>query len=101
VIAFSLFKSLIHLRAACYTLETRCISGITANPEFLKRAVQGSIGLVTALNPHIGYSKASAIAREALDSGRGIAELVVQKGWLSQAQLDEILRPELLTRPPA
>jgi aspartate ammonia-lyase len=100
VIAFSLFKSLTHLRAACYTLETRCISGITANPEYLKSVVHGSIGLVTALNPYIGYARASAIAREAQVSGRGIAELVLQKGWLSQAQLDEILRPELLTRPP-
>jgi aspartate ammonia-lyase len=99
VIAYSLFKSLNHLRAACYTLETRCISGITANRDFLQAAVHGSIGLVTALNPYIGYSRASAIAREALVSGRGIAELVLQKGWLSQSQLDEILQPELLTRP--
>jgi aspartate ammonia-lyase len=100
VIAYSLFKSLAHLGAACHALETRCIAGITANRDFLHTAVRGSIGLVTALNPHIGYSRASAIAREALASGRGIAELVLQRGWLSQAQLDEILRPELLTRPP-
>ncbi|WP_020651421.1 aspartate ammonia-lyase [Massilia niastensis] len=99
VIAHSLFKSLAHLRAACHVLETRCISGITANTDFLHTAVRASIGLVTALNPYIGYSRASAIAREALVSGRGIAELVLQKGWLSQSQLDQILQPELLTQP--
>jgi aspartate ammonia-lyase len=99
VIGYSLFKSLAHLRAACIALEERCISGISANRDFLDTAVRGSIGLVTALNPYIGYSRASAIAHEALASGRGIAELVLQKGWLSQAQLEQILQPELLTRP--
>jgi aspartate ammonia-lyase len=99
VIAYSLFKSLAHLEAGCRVLQTRCIEGISADTEALRRGVHASIGLVTALNPHIGYQRASAIAREALDSGRGIVELVLAKGWLDQRQLDAILRPELLTEP--
>lgn len=101
VIAFSLFKSIEHLRAGCHALETRCIAGITANAERLRASVLGSAGLVTALNPHLGYQRASAIAREALETGCGIAELVLEKGLMSRAQLEEILRPELLTGPQA
>ncbi len=100
IIAFSLFKSLAHLRAGCQALETRCIDGIEADSAALLDSVHASIGLVTALNPHIGYERASAIAREALASGNGIVELVLAKGWLDQRQLDAILCPERLTRPP-
>jgi aspartate ammonia-lyase len=99
IIAYSLFKSLAHLETGCRVLQTRCIEGISADTGALRDRVHASIGLVTALNPHIGYQKASAIAREALDSGRGIVELVLDKGWLDQGQLDAILRPELLTEP--
>ncbi len=99
IIAFSLFKSLAHLQAGCRALETRCIGGIEVDRAALRDNVHASIGLVTALNPHIGYERASAIAREALASGEGIVELVLAKGWLDQGQLDEILCPERLTRP--
>jgi aspartate ammonia-lyase len=54
---------------------------------------------VTALNPYIGYERASAVAKEAHDTGRSVYELVLEKGWLSKAQLDDILRPEVLTQP--
>jgi aspartate ammonia-lyase len=101
IIAYSLFKSLAHLQAGCQVLETRCIDGIVADGEALRANVHASIGLVTALNPYIGYERASAIAREALESGRGIVELVLAKGWLDQAQLDQILCPETLTQPRA
>ena len=99
IIAYSLFKSLAHLEAGCRVLLGRCIEGISADSGTLRDRVHASIGLVTALNPHIGYQRASAIAREALDSGRGIVELVLDKGWLDQGQLDAILRPESLTEP--
>lgn len=101
IIAYSLFKSLAHLRSACHALETRCIAGIEADGDALRASVHASIGIVTALNPYIGYERASAIAREALASGSGIVDLVLAKGWLDQAQLDAILCPDMLTRPRA
>jgi len=99
VIAHSLFKSLTHLHNGCRTLTERCVKGITANREHLRRTVEHSIGIVTALNPYIGYTSATQIAQEALAGGRSVYDLVLEKGLLSKAQLDEILRPETLTRP--
>jgi aspartate ammonia-lyase len=99
IIAHSLFKSMTHLRQACLTLADRCVRGITANRERLKRMVEESIGLVTALNPYIGYENASMIAQEAQATGASIYGLVLRKGLLTREQLDEIMRPESLTRP--
>jgi aspartate ammonia-lyase len=72
------------------------VDGITANTEALRRTVENSIGLVTALNPHIGYTAATDIAKEALATGRGVAELVQEKGLLPAERLQELLRPEVL-----
>ncbi|QEU95931.1 aspartate ammonia-lyase [Streptomyces kanamyceticus] len=94
VILHSLAKSITSLRAACLTLAERCVSGITANTEVLRASVETSIGLVTALNPHIGYTAATEIAREALATGRGVAELVLEKGLLPPERLAELLTPE-------
>src|SRR3989442_788591 len=79
VIAHSLFKSLIHLRNGCDTLRERCVTGISANRERMAQTVRESIGLVTALNPYIGYSAASEVAREALATGRTAYELVLEE----------------------
>ncbi|PLK48082.1 aspartate ammonia-lyase [Uliginosibacterium sp. TH139] len=99
IIAHSLFKSVTHLRAGCLTLAERCVRGITVNREALRRSVENSIGLVTALNPYIGYENATRIAQEALLTGGSVYELVLQHGLLSKSQLDEILQPDVLTRP--
>lgn len=99
IIAHSLFKSLTHLTQGCDTLRERCVTGITANPERLRQMVENSIGIVTALNPYIGYEAATRIARDAHASGRGVYELVLEQKLLSKAQLDDILQPEALTRP--
>jgi aspartate ammonia-lyase len=96
IILHSLSESITHLRAACLTLAERCVDGITANTEALRRTVENSIGLVTALNPHIGYTAATDIAKEALVSGRGVAELVLEKGLLPAERLADLLRPEVL-----
>jgi aspartate ammonia-lyase len=101
IIAHSLFKSLMHLRNGCITLGERCVKGITANRAHLHDLVANSIGIVTALNPFIGYERASAVAKEAHETGKGVYELVLEKGWLSKAQLDDILKPEVLTQPRA
>jgi len=99
IIAYSLFQSLTHLRAGCLTLAERCVRGITANPAHLRRMVEHSIGMVTALNPYIGYEHASAIAQEALATGQSVYDLTLARGLLTKDQLDDILRPEVLTRP--
>jgi len=101
IIAHSLFKSVTHLRAGCLTLAERCVKGITVNREFLRRSVENSIGLVTALNPYIGYGNATEIAQEALVGGHSVYGLVLNKGLLTKEQLDEILKPEVLTQPRA
>ncbi|MFW0773811.1 aspartate ammonia-lyase [Paenarthrobacter nitroguajacolicus] len=96
IIVHSLHKSISHLEAACRTLTARCVRGITANTERLRLTVEQSIGLVTALNPHIGYASATAIAQEALATGKGVAELVLEHGLLTATQLEELLSPERL-----
>ena len=99
VIAHSLFKSVTHLRNGCLTLAERCVKGITANRERLRDVVDNSIGLVTALNPYIGYANATQIAQEALATGRSVADLVLEHGLLSRERLAEILQPDVLTKP--
>lgn len=99
IIAWSLFKSIAHLRQACVTLTRNCVTGITANRALLDARVRASAGLATALNPYIGYENATMIAREAISTGRGVAELVLERKLLSQEQLEDILRPEVLTQP--
>jgi aspartate ammonia-lyase len=91
IIAHSLFKSLAHLTSGCHTLRSRCVTGITANREHMRHHVEHSIGIVTALNPHIGYTHATRIAQDALVSGRSVYELVLERGLLSRERLDAIL----------
>jgi aspartate ammonia-lyase len=99
VIAYNLFTSIDMLGRASRTLVERCIRGITANREHTRKMVENSIGLVTALNPFIGYEKSTEIAHEALTSGRSVSELVLEKGYLTKKQLDDILSPENMIRP--
>lgn len=98
VIAYSLFRSMGHLAAACATLSDNCVKGITANRERLQASVENSIGLVTALNPIIGYA-AAAMWRQAHATGASVADIVLEQGLLSREQLDLLLKPEELTRP--
>jgi aspartate ammonia-lyase len=99
IMGFALFKSITHLRAACLTLATNCVDGIRANTRLLEERVNTSAGLATALNPYIGYEAAADVAKDAVTFNRPVAELVLQRGLLSAAQLREILQPEVLTRP--
>jgi aspartate ammonia-lyase len=99
IIAYSLFRSVAHLEAASRTLETRCIRGITANRDTLRASVENSIGLVTALNPYIGYEAATKVALEAFHSGRGVYDMVLEGGLMTKDHLDRVLHPDALTRP--
>ncbi|HMQ35074.1 MAG TPA: aspartate ammonia-lyase [Chloroflexaceae bacterium] len=99
IIAYDLLHGLMLMKNGCITLASRCIAGITANRQRCRQYVENSIGLVTALNPVLGYERSVAIAKEALDSGSSVYELVLAKGWLSQEALDDLLRPEHMTHP--
>ncbi|HMX20880.1 MAG TPA: aspartate ammonia-lyase, partial [Anaerolineales bacterium] len=99
IIAHSLFDSLIYLRNGCITLAERCVKGITANEERLNEHMTRSVGIVTALNPFIGYENASSVAKEAYTSNKSVTEIVLERGLLTKAELDEILKPEVLTKP--
>ncbi|WFS61434.1 aspartate ammonia-lyase [Pseudodesulfovibrio thermohalotolerans] len=99
VIGFSLFQSINMLRRACLTLADKCVSGITANRERCREMVEHSIGLVTALNPFIGYEKSAEIAKEAMKTGGSVYEIVLEKGYLSREELDDILKPENMVKP--
>ncbi|MEV0947465.1 aspartate ammonia-lyase [Rhodococcus sp. NPDC049939] len=96
IILHSLHKSMRHFGAACRILASRCVLGITANTDLLRARVEDSIGLATALNPHIGYAASTRIAQEALISGRNVADLVIEAGLLDRDELDRLLRPEHL-----
>jgi aspartate ammonia-lyase len=97
VIAACIFESQTLFVNAANTLRKHCVEGITANPEVCKHYLEFSIGTVTALNPVIGYDKATELAAEALKSGEGILELVREKHILTDEQVDEILSPAALT----
>jgi aspartate ammonia-lyase len=99
VLGFNLFESLDMLAAAVRVLTTRCIRGITANRERCRDMVEHSIGIVTALVPALGYERSSRLAKEALETGRPVRELALEKGWLSAEELDRLLSPEAMTRP--
>ncbi|HYH79367.1 MAG TPA: aspartate ammonia-lyase, partial [Longimicrobium sp.] len=101
VIGFNLFQSMDMLARGAIVLRERCVVGITANRERLRDMVYHSIGLVTALVPFIGYERSAALATEALATGRGVYELVREKGWVTEEKLAEILTPEAMTRPRA
>ncbi len=99
IMAYDLLHGMMILKNACITLAARCVKGIEANREVCRRYVENSIGLVTALNPVLGYEKSAAIAKEALKTGGSVYQLVLEKGWLSQEQLDDLLKPENMTDP--
>jgi aspartate ammonia-lyase len=75
------------------------VDGITANREVCRAMVENSIGLVTALNPYLGYEKSTLVAEEALQSGRSVYEIVLERGYLDRSELEEILSPENMTKP--
>ena len=93
VLARNLLESIKLLSAVTRLLADRCIAGITANREHMRSTVEHSIGVVTALNPYIGYANATAVAQEALSSGRSVYDLVLEKKLVSKEKLDEILQP--------
>lgn len=99
IIVHSMFETVDMLINAMDTLRVRCVEGITANVEVCRRMVYNSIGLVTALNPYLGYETSTSLAKEALQTGKGIYDLVLERGLMSREELDNLLRPENMVRP--
>ena len=99
IIVHSIFESIEMLVNGMNTLRDKCVVGITANEEVCRNMVYNSIGLVTALNPYLGYETSTELAREALKTGRGIYDLVLEKKLMSQEELDNVLRPENMIKP--
>jgi aspartate ammonia-lyase len=99
VLAYALATSMRTLTAAVNVLTSKCIVGITANRERCLDLVEHSIGIVTAVMPAIGYKRATEVAKEALETGVPVRELILRKGWLSQAELDEAFSLEAMTQP--
>ncbi len=99
VIVQSIFESIEMLKNGMSTLRSRCIEGITANPENCRSMVENSIGLVTALNPVLGYETCSMLAKEALERNIGVYDLVIEKKLLTKEKLNELLKPENMINP--
>lgn len=94
VMAHAIMENIQFLCNAMETLTEKCIKGITANKEVCLNMVKNSIGIVTALNPYIGYKNSTMIAKEALETGKSVYDLVLERQLLSQEKLDEILDPK-------
>ncbi|WP_426492637.1 aspartate ammonia-lyase [Hymenobacter sp. 102] len=100
VISFALFTSISYMTNACRTLREKCVLGITANKEHAENLVRNSIGIVTQLNPVLGYETSADIAREALKTGKSVHDIAVtERQLLTQAKWDEIFTFENLIRP--
>ena len=99
VITQSILESIEMLKNGMDTLKYRCIDGITANVDHCRNMVMNSIGLVTALNPILGYESCTKVAKRALEENRGVYELVLEMNLMTKAELDEALKPENMIKP--
>ncbi|WP_414585502.1 aspartate ammonia-lyase [Scytonema sp. PCC 10023] len=97
LIAYNLIHSIEILGNTIAALTERCIQGITANQERCLAYAEGSLALVTALNPHIGYLNAAAVAKESLETGKSLRQIVLERGLMSEAQLAQVLNLEQMS----
>lgn len=98
-IAYALFNSLVILENAMNTLANKAVKNLTANAEACKKSVLNSIGIVTAFNPVLGYEKSASIAKEALESGKAVGDICLERGYLPKAEIDKILDPKNMLNP--
>jgi aspartate ammonia-lyase len=99
VLVFNLLQSITIMNNAFRAFTEYCLKGIEANEERLKEYVEKSVGVITAINPHIGYEAAARIAKEAILEGKSVRELCLQYGVLTEEELDVILNPYEMTEP--
>lgn len=99
IIFYNLFQSIDTLAYAVNTFVDNCVKGITANEDRCKDLVENSVGIITALCPHVGYTEAAKIAKEAISTGESVRTLILRDGFLNAEELEEILDPINLTQP--
>lgn len=99
VIIFNLLQSIKVMTNVFGVFREYCISGITANEQKLENYVANSVGVITAINPHVGYEVAAEIAKEAIKTNRPVREIVLEKKVLTETELDIILNPFQMTAP--
>jgi aspartate ammonia-lyase len=99
VLVFNLLQSISVMTNAFKVFRTFCVEGLTPNVERMKAYVDGSVGVITAINPHVGYETAARIAREANLTGKPVRELILRDKVLTEEQLDAILDPFEMTKP--
>jgi fumarate hydratase class II len=97
LIAHNLLESIGLLTNAADTFREKCVAGIEADVERARDLAERNIIVVTALNPHIGYDKGAVAAKEAFASGRNVRDIVIEKGWLTAEQVDELLDIKRMT----
>ena len=99
IIFYCMFQSIDTLAYAVQTFIDNCVSGITANENRCRQLVENSIGIVTAICPHVGYQKSAEIAKEALATGESVRTIILRDGLLTAEELDSILDPVHMTEP--
>ncbi|UOE95737.1 aspartate ammonia-lyase [Alkalihalobacillus sp. LMS39] len=99
VLVFNLLQSLSILQNGMTVFRKYAIEGITANIEHCRDMVERSVGVITAINPHVGYEVATRVAKEALQENRSVREICLERGILSEEELNEILDPIEMTNP--
>lgn len=99
VLVFNLLQSLDILKNAVDVFTEKCIKGIRANRERCSYLVERSVGIITAINPHIGYEEASRIAKKAIETGIPVRKLILEEGIMTEAELDKVLNPYEMTEP--
>ncbi|MEZ3435254.1 MAG: aspartate ammonia-lyase [Lachnospiraceae bacterium] len=99
IIFYCMFQSIDTLAYAVQTFVDNCVTGITANENRCRYLVENSVGIITAICPHVGYQKAAAIAKTAMKTGESVRSLILKEGLLEEKELDEILEPAHMTEP--
>lgn len=99
LIAYKVLESISLLTKAMGMLEERCVSGISANEDRCRELVNGSIGIITAISPHLGYENATRIAKKALETGRAVLDLVLEEKLMDEETLVQCLQPKNMVRP--
>lgn len=99
IMAFNLFHSMDYLTNAVQTFVEYLLKDLQANTESCRHWVDRSVGVITALLPHIGYEEAAMLAKEAYSTGRPVRDIILTHGTLTKEQLDVILSPQEMTKP--
>lgn len=98
IIFYSLFESLKTLKAGVYTLYTNCIDGISSDKKKLEKKVENSVAIITPFAPHIGYDRASRVAKESLRTGVSVREILIRDKIMTKEEIDKILDYENMTK---